>query len=275
MRSPLPFFALAGLLWASSACGTIEERKQEREFEDLAERVREEPGNLDLHARLGSKLAERGYSRKAIEVWESAYRAHPREHRFLRLIADRRYAIGLWKAAIADYQKLLGLAPAADPEILYRMGWAKLEMGDLVGAQESFQAFVSVRFNDADGYIGLGLAQWRRSSEQGNEYMLELAGQSFQRALMLDPKSEAARFNAALVQEKKGLPEQAAKEYRTLLAQNPLHAQALENLALLEAAAGRAEEARALLQRALALEKDKKIKKAIEEKLSSLGASTE
>lgn len=266
MKTPLTFAALA-CLWA---CGTVPDRVQEREFQDLAEEAHENPNDLDLQAQLGARLAERGYHRAAIEIWEAAYRTHPQEHRFLRLLADRHYAIGAWKRAIAAYESLRGLAPAVDPEIHYKLGWAKLEAGDLAGAQESFAAYSLLRFDDADGYVGLGLAQLRRSAEKGNEFLLELASQSFQRALLLNDKHEAARFNAALVAEKKGAPERAAAEYRTLLEQNPLHTPALENLALLEIAAGRSGAAHGLLQRALALEKDKKLRKAIEEKIASL-----
>ena len=263
-------FSLPVLL-ALVSCSTLVEREEEQEFAALASHVRAHPEDAEARLRLGDRLAVRGYGRGAIDVWEEGLRLSPGDLRFLRRIADGQYATGLEREAIASYERILAVAEP-DPTLYYRLGWAALHVGESGKAFAAFEPYTRLQPRDAAGFVGAGLAQLRLSETKGEEYRLQLAEQSLQRAVLLDPGLVEARFNLALVYERKGWPKQAAAEYEELLRRKPDEAAALENLALLYIEDKNPAAAKPLLERALLVEKDPKLRRLVGEKLRAIEA---
>lgn len=266
------FFILLTAI-SSFACSTIEERKQELAFQDLAETVREEPENFEARLALGDGLASRGYSEAAFSVWEEAGKQRPDDLRFLRRIADHQFAIGAERQAIASYERLLDLSkdsPKADPSSYYRMAWAHLNIGEWEKGLARFEQFTTANLWDPAGFVGLGYAQMKLSEQPEKGKLLDDAVNSFNKALALNLNSFEARFNLATALEKKGNSVAAQAEYERILESRPDEAVVLENLAMIHWKAGRNSLASGFFQRALAQEKDKQVREEIETKLAEL-----
>lgn len=252
------------------ACGTLPERSEEQEFEELRARVQEEPQKAELKLQLGESLAKRGYSGGAFKVWEEGAAEHPGDLRFLRNIADHQYAIGEEAAAVQSYEKYLAQLNTPDPLVIYKIGWASLHLRDYKKALSSFDAYTQKVPDDASGFVGLGQAQDGISSQAGQEGEADRAISSFQRAIALSPGQPELRHNLAVLLEKRGNLDGAKAEYSRVIETAPNFLPSLENLALILIQRGETSAAKPLLERALLLETQADRKRGIQSKLRAL-----
>ena len=107
-----------------------------------------------------------------------------------------------------------------DPNILYAVARVKLDLGQLVIAEEKMKAYLKIRPDDASAHFGLG-----RIYRQGLQ--LERARTEFERSIELQPHQTEAYFQLGDIEiEQKNYRDAVTNFSKTLLG-NPKHGGAL------------------------------------------------
>lgn len=172
-------------------------------------------------------------------------------------LAIQRHQAGDLPAAEALYDKVLSMQ-ASHPGALHNLGLVRMSRGDIPGALVLLRAAVKQLPAEPTFQFNLGLAHqsagdaknaaaaYRKATSANRSYrkawenlgvVLQDMGQheeaiaAYRRALALDATSAAARQNLGNALRALGRLQEAEAEYRALLDQQPLHADAAEQLA--------------------------------------------
>jgi tetratricopeptide (TPR) repeat protein len=195
----------------------------------------------------------------------------------------------LWNLALVleqqgereEAEQLYAKLPEVSPEWCdgrFRLAYLRLLRGDFAASAEAFETCVKKRSDWPEAYLNAGIAYARL----GNS---DAARRCFQEALMLRPGSADAMrslaalaldcqdyeeaydlhrrliqvgehgpelyYNAGLLCQKLGRPEEAAMFYQQALGEDPQHLEALLNLGHVLMASGKTQEARSCWRRAI------------------------
>ncbi len=152
--------------------------------------------------------------------------------------------LGENEAALEDLNKALEQNPHF-PEAFAARGNVLLSLGRPVSAVEDFNKALQFGLADeASVFINRGLAYFQMD-------IYDLAEQDFQKALELDPESEAAWFNLGSLYLKQGRDEDALEAFNKVVALNPDMAAVYFNRAIAYANLGKIDEAIADLEQYL------------------------
>jgi tetratricopeptide (TPR) repeat protein len=165
--------------------------------------------------------------------------------------AQTHYAAGLYAEsegrrdqAIGQFQEALKLDPRHEPS-LYQLAvnYTAIKQYDL--AVETWQKYIKVTREPAIGYSNLGFTfELSRQFDQ--------AEAAYQKAISIDPKSEAAHVKYGLMLARHDKMEDAIKQWNVVLTP----AQVQYNVGAVQEARGRRNEARVAYEAALALKPD-------------------
>lgn len=185
----------------------------------------------------GKKLVERGKYAEAVETLRTATvllgGTNAQAFNYLGLACHQ---AGQTTEATRSYQKALALNPDL-AEAHYNLGCLWLDQGKWEPAKGEFTAYTLHRPNSADGWLKLGLAQFRQSQAATASLRgapLAAAEKSFNEGLRLSPNNPEALTGLGLVRVQRGRAPEAAQFFKRALEAQPAYAAALLNLAIVE-----------------------------------------
>jgi tetratricopeptide (TPR) repeat protein len=207
------------------------------------------PESADVRVALGLTYELRGRFDRALPFYEEAIRLDPFEARLYHHAARAAFSAGRLAEAAANYQAVLDLAPR-DLEAITGLIRVWISERRFRHAEE-FLAEKLRQLNDPPQlYVLLGLVY--READEATEAL-----RAFERAVALDADYAQGHFHLAAQLDQLGRKELARQALRRTLELDAHHADALNYLGYLDAEAGvNLEEARAFIERAVALEPD-------------------
>lgn len=217
-----------------------------------------EPAGFRL-SEYGDKLIKLGYHKDAgflVEKYPRAFQVDPALPGFLARLGLAFEKQGDLSAAVRYYEISMKLKPGE--AIAYqKLGTKQIALGRFPGAEASFRSALAIDNKSPDTHYNLGIAlnKQRKSEEALAEFMkvvklaprhalahANIAAQMMQRrdlptaikhlGLARDAKPDfhAVRFQLGRLLEAVGKPQEAIKEYESLLALEPKHRPAAERL---------------------------------------------
>ncbi len=185
----------------------------------------------------GKKLVERGKYAEAVETLRTATvllgGTNAQAFNYLGLACHQ---AGQTTEAAKAYQRALALNPDL-AEAHYNLGCLWLDQGKWEPAKGEFTAYTLHRPNSADGWLKLGLAQFRQSQAAAASLRnapLAAAEKSFNEGLRLSPNNPEALTGLGLVRVQRGRAPEAAQFFKRALEAQPGYPAALLNLAIVE-----------------------------------------
>jgi tetratricopeptide (TPR) repeat protein len=168
-----------------------------------------------------------------------------------KLLADGQAAFdaGRYDDAIARYNRVISLSgsqPRTASVASLLIGNVNMAQGKFGNAEAAFQRAVTLSPNYAEAYNGLGEAL-------GELKQFPRAIEAFNKAVGLDPKLLKAKYNQAVTYDRMKNFRYSEFVFRNLIKANPDYALAHDGLAVTLSKAGRAKEAMALHEKAIAL----------------------
>ena len=150
--------------------------------------------------------------------------------------------------AAAEAANTLRRLKPDEPEFLYLFGAASLQSGNLAAAQNALERYVRERPSDLRGCLALGI------TFAGRQEQPAAARAQFEHCLQLDPANVEAKYQLGLISKAQGEMAQAIELLEDVTKRAPRHAHALRDLGTLYLQTSADEKARALLERAVALD---------------------
>jgi tetratricopeptide (TPR) repeat protein len=157
---------------------------------------------------------------------------------------------GRFDDAIQIYNRVIALSSnqsrtAANAN--FRIGNAYMAQGKFGNAEVAFERAVALNPGDAESYNNLGEAL-------GELKQYPRALEAFNRAITLDQKLLKAKYNQAVSYDRMGNFRYSEFVFRTLIKNNPAYSLSYDGLAVTLSKAGRAKEALAFHEKAIALD---------------------
>ena len=157
---------------------------------------------------------------------------------------------GRFDEAIGTYNRVIALSPnqprtAAIANL--RIGNAYMAQGKFGNAEVAFERAVTLNPTDAESYNNLGEAL-------GELKQYPRALEAFNRAISLDQKLLKAKYNQAVSYDRMGNFRYSEFVFRSLIKNNPSYSLSYDGLAVTLSKAGRAKEAIAFHEKAIALD---------------------
>jgi Flp pilus assembly protein TadD len=205
-----------------------------------------EPRSSEILFVLATLENAEGNSTAAVAALQKARALTPESPTILAqlvLTAIRAHQSGLAAEAARD---LLTRKPD-DSEALYLFGAASLQNGSLVSARDALERFVKQQPNDPRGCLALGI------TIAAQKESLQAARSQFERCLQIDATNIEAKYQLGLLSKSEGETANAIKLFEEVIARAPDHANALRDLGSLFLQSNEAAKARAVLERAVAL----------------------
>jgi tetratricopeptide (TPR) repeat protein len=243
-----------------------------------AEATRVHPEGTEAHLNLGVMKQELGDLKGARESYEQALLISLDNPEILYNLASVLEQQGLTTEAEAYYRKLTAQHAASSKDAWFRLGYLRLQKGDLQDSVQAFNECVRERPDWPEAYLNLGIAHWRLGAR-------EAAAKAFEQALQLDTtflealrglaalaieredfegaldlqarliqqgeKTPEVFYNTGLLLQKTGQIDDAIRLYREAVTQREGFAEALLNLGHALQAKGNQDEARACWKQAL------------------------
>jgi tetratricopeptide (TPR) repeat protein len=260
-------------------CGVALQKlgQYERAAEVYSRAASLDPRSAEAFFRVGTVLHE-------LERWDAARGAYE-----TALALEPSHRIALWNLGLLCearkefrhaenlYSQLVEYHPDAQ-EGWFRLGYVRLQLGDLPACIQAFQACLALPKKCPEAWLNIGIANWKmRHIESAKDALHEslsspstsagalrclaaiaLQQQDYDQALILhkqllelDEGNSDLLYNLALLLQKRGRPADAVRYYRQAVAQRPGFLQALLNLGHALMALGKHEEAQAAWQAAL------------------------
>ncbi len=202
-----------------------------------------------------------------IQLWQSALASQPDNCVAQNNLGSALAQSGQTQEAISHFREALRLKPGyADAH--YNFGLALVSSGQLQRAIEEYQQALLLRpsYAEAHGNLAVALATAGRSEE---------AIQQFRIALQQNPHQAKAHYNLGVALAREGRLSEAIEQYEQALSLKPNYTN-VSALALAYADAGRDDEARSMVQKALELARARAIRlSAATRSLVEHGASSE
>ena len=189
----------------------------------------------------------RGNTSDAMELLTKARQLAPSSPVVLADYVVLAIRTGKTQAAV-DAAKVLRSLDPENPEYEYLLGAASLQNGNTTMAQASLERFMQERPSDSRGCLALGLALAAQRDQIDN------ARRQMNRCLEIDPGNFEARYQLGLSYKAQGDNEKAIQYFEDVLKQAPNYALALRDLGTLYLQADTNVKARALLERAAAID---------------------
>lgn len=186
-RIIIPFFLSVGVLFASCAGQTINEKRE------LAH----------IHLKKGKELREHGKMKEAIEEQIKATELDPSNEELFIILSGMYQEQRDWTNAISSAKRAIKIAPN-NPECHYTLAWAFNESGDYKSAVESFQEAVRLAPQNTNYLMNLGGAY----EEFGN---LKRSREYYEKALEIDPNYVPAIYLLGLLEADEGETVKAIK----------------------------------------------------------------
>jgi len=136
------------------------------------QRVKQDPGNAELRARLGMAYEANEIIGSARAAYEQATRLDAGEPRWWYHLARTRATQGDMLGAMADLDRAIELAPDYGPAYYRRGAWS-LELGHLEQAERAFRDSVSLEYTQVAGRVGLARVYLQNEQEEKSVELLE------------------------------------------------------------------------------------------------------
>ncbi|MBX3269280.1 MAG: fused MFS/spermidine synthase [Sandaracinaceae bacterium] len=206
-------------------------------------------GDRERALEVAAGLALHGLGAEAIATLEHAARAWPDDVTLHVNLGVARALSGDDEGALEAYREALRVRPR-DPLARLGLGNALLALGSVDAAVIELERAVASAPSFASAHAGLGRALAARPGDG------ERAERALSEALALDPRHRDARAALGALRYRAGRWDEAAQTLREGTRYHPLEASLWFDLAQAERRAGRAAEARASLDRVLAIDPD-------------------
>lgn len=157
---------------------------------------------------------------------------------------------GHFDEAIRNYNRVIALSanqPRTAATANFRIGNAYMAQGKFGNAQFAFERAVTLNPADAESYNNLGEAL-------GELKQYPRALEAFNKAISLDQKLLKAKYNQAVSYDRMGNFRYSEFVFRSLIKSNPSYSLSYDGLAVTLSKAGRAKEAIAFHEKAIALD---------------------
>ncbi len=178
--------------------------------EEFQERVRANPGNLALYEELATVFRARGERAEVMKTFESARDAVDDTEGALRLVLSEAFDTGDYPKVVEVYTALLEINGAPTVYELSRLAEAHARVGDMDGANETWQRISKENKDDADAQliVARGMGQYG-FVEEAQEYI--------EKALAIDPYNYQMRFSYAQQLASIGSPDEALEQLQLIL----------------------------------------------------------
>jgi tetratricopeptide (TPR) repeat protein len=206
----------------------------------LTRALRLRPDSADALYRMGQVLTNESRPLDALDVLVRARKLDPRNVNILFLMAQISMSRNYFEDAIPVLKDGLKIAPR-QPALIAALGECYVMAGESEKAIAAFDQLVQIE-HSARSYAFLGLSY--RSLGRFDQ-----AKQEFLLGLQLDPKNSVCLYNMGYIAERQGKAATAEKYFEQALQHAPNYSDAILELANLRIAAGRPQEAEALLRR--------------------------
>ena len=213
--------------WASqSTCESrlgLTDWNRSRVLNDAALRLEEPPlGSQPNHSRRAEALEHRRMAlqmtafsaEQAQETYLAALKREPNDHYLHESFADFLEAVGDFKQAAAEWQRVRDLLPR-DYLACFKLGTLLLLQGNWADAQTLLSQAVALRPDFGAGWLELGNAH----AADGN---LAAALPEYERARQLEPFNPGVCFHVARVLLKSKRPAKAIRNYRQAIRLDPV-----------------------------------------------------
>lgn len=157
---------------------------------------------------------------------------------------------GHFDEAIRTYNRVIALSANQSRTAAlanFRIGNAYMSQGKFGNAEVAFERAVTLNPTDAESYNNLGEAL-------GELKQYPRAIEAFNKAVSLDPKLLKAKYNQAVSYDRMGNLRYSEFVFRSLIKSNPGYSLSYDGLAVTLSKAGRAKEAIAFHEKAIALD---------------------
>ncbi|MEW6378504.1 MAG: tetratricopeptide repeat protein [bacterium] len=247
-------------------------------LEEFTTVARMDDSYMDIHNRLASVYQIKGMSDRAIEEYKTAIQKYPRcaenynllatvyldIHRYDEAIEQLKEGIRLkpgfirahnnlglaygrkknYALAIEEFQTALKSSPSI-AEIYNNLGCVYLELGILLNQKENIPQF------PIDPQEMEKIYQKIPNLQDHPAIAFDLARESFENSLKIDPRFKDARINLGIAYLNAGSGDKAVAEYKKILADDPSDIQSRLNLAVVYLQGGQVEQGRESLQEVL------------------------
>jgi tetratricopeptide (TPR) repeat protein len=222
--------------WAFGASGDLQEM-QKGVDEGLA--IQRTPDLLVQNAWL--KLDQRNFN-EARTAAEEALRSAPEDVRALEVLARSYSTQNQEPLGVARVREYVSRQPQSAAVQAF-LGKLLQSQGDMIGAREALSSAKAAASDSTETNLALAQLDLLESKWQD-------ARQKINAILAQNSQSITARYWLAQVEEIQGNHKASIEQYRRVIAADPTHANALNNLAVLLGESGQASEALPLAQRA-------------------------
>jgi len=153
---------------------------------------------------IGNSFYARGQYERAIDCWRQTLRLDSHHRQAHARIAETCWLQGDLQTARQHYQAELELDGGQDVDLLLDYGDLLMEMGDLEGAQQKFEAALDGEPDNPEAHYCLGELALRRNQ-------FTVAEAQFRTVLELDPRFPGAHTRLARIMLRQGLRRYAAR----------------------------------------------------------------
>ncbi|HEY8562394.1 MAG TPA: tetratricopeptide repeat protein [Pyrinomonadaceae bacterium] len=191
--------------------------------------------------------SEQGNAAQALELLEEALRAKPDSTEILSQFVISAIRARYNGKAVRAAERLLQIKPD-EPDFLYLYGAASLQNNNLPAAETALKKFFEMRPEDARGCLALGLVFASQIDR------IETARAQMKKCIELNPNNFEAKYQLGLSYKTQGETGKAIEYFEATVKDAPDYALALRDLGAVYLLAGAETKARAVLEKAVALD---------------------
>jgi tetratricopeptide (TPR) repeat protein len=187
---------------------------------------------------------------KNVTAPPAAHKAHSNDVQQLLAAGQAAQEQGRFEEAVRTYNRVIALSanqPRTSATAHFRIGNVYMAQGKFGNAEVAFQRAISLNPSEAESYNNLGEAL-------GELKQYPRALEAFTKAINLDQKLLKAKYNQAVSYDRMGNFRYSEFVFRSLIKNNPRYSLAFDGLAVTLSKAGRAKEAIAFHEQAIALD---------------------
>ena len=221
------------------------------------------PENPDLLEAKGKTLTQLGFRRPAEDYLLRALAIEPERVSALIALGELRLDLGLESSAIEPLQRAIRIS-GGDFRSYNMLARAARAAGDPVLAYQAYAKAFSLGDGELEDLVAASALYNDPLVRKACADAAASAKRWLERAIERDPQCTQAHFQLGVLSEALDLPAQAIAHYRRAVETDPACLEALTNLAVLYAELNDEANTRAMVQRALVLEKDDNRRKALE-----------
>jgi tetratricopeptide (TPR) repeat protein len=208
----------------------------------LVEELRQNPGDLFAYLNLVTLLTDTGNFKNAAEVAGQAVVAFPQNPDVLVVHGAVNVLLGNMEESHSDFAKAISIAPQK-PDARFLLALSDYKQGNYTNAIAELKAALGLGIKDPDLHYLLAECLLKVDPGKTPDALAEL-----DRAIELNSKSVSARTLRGKLLLESGKPKEAAQDLELAHRIDPTSRSALYNLARVDTALGKTEEAKALFK---------------------------